>query len=267
MNWASKTVLITGASSGIGEALAREFARQGATLVLLARREERLQLIAESLKPATVYYYPCDVCKDEDLPRILASLKEKGIRLDVVVANAGFGVMGAVMDLSLEDYRRQFETNLFGVLRTIQATVPELKKTRGRLAIIGSVNGYVTLPSNSPYAMSKFAVRALATSLRFELAESGVSVTHIAPGFVVSEIRKIDNEGQLKVQGKDPIPMWLQMPAETAAKKIAKAIYRRKSERIVTAHGYWIVFFSRHFPKLLNALIQISGVKARLQKE
>jgi short-subunit dehydrogenase len=266
MNWANKTVLITGASSGIGEALARELAAQGANLVLLARREDRLKVLAESLKHQTVWVYPCDVTNDKDLPHILSLLHQKGITLDAVIANAGFGVMGSVMDVSLEDYRRQFETNIYGVLRTIHATVPDLKKSKGRLAIVGSVNGFITLPGNSPYAMSKFAIRALAISLRHELAEFGISVTHIAPGFVTSEIRKVDNQGMFHDHAKDSVPQWIQMPAELAAKKIVKAVYRRKSERIVTAHGYWLVFFYRHFPNLFDALVQILGVKARLQK-
>ncbi|MFM8314860.1 MAG: SDR family NAD(P)-dependent oxidoreductase, partial [Deltaproteobacteria bacterium] len=238
-----KNILITGASSGIGEALAREFSEQGANLVLMARRKEKLETIRseiQTLNPQIkITLAVADVSQDESFrTALLEAIQEVGT-LDVVVANAGFGVSGEVLKLSLEDYRRQFETNLMGVLRTIHGTAESLKKSRGRLAIIGSVNGYVSLPGISAYAMSKFAVRALCDALYHELKPFGVSVTHIAPGFVVSEIRKVNNRGELKTGARDPIPLWLQMKSAIAAQKIAKAIYRRKKERIVTGHGWW----------------------------
>ena len=158
-------VFITGASSGIGEALAREWARRGADLALAARRVDRLERLAAELeaqharRPLVI---PCDVTRDGDLERAVARTLEAFGRLDVAVANAGFGVVGPVASLTLEDYRRQFETNVFGVLRTVYATLPALRASRGRLAIIGSVSGYLGMPGTSAYAMSKFAVRALA---------------------------------------------------------------------------------------------------------
>ena len=111
------------------------------------------------------------------------------------MANAGFGVVGPIERLTLDDYRRQFETNVFGVLRTVFATLAELRRSRGRLVIVGSVSGHVALPNASPYAMSKFAVRALAQALDFELRPTGVSVTLVSPGFVDTELHQVDNRG------------------------------------------------------------------------
>jgi short-subunit dehydrogenase len=113
--------------------------------------------------------------------------------------------------------------------------------------------------------MSKFAVRALCDALYHELKPFGVSVTHIAPGFVVSEIRKVNNRGELKTGARDPIPLWLQMKSAIAAQKIAKAIYRRKKERIVTGHGWWIVRLYRFLPGVVCFLIGIFKIKARAE--
>src|SRR5204862_1456111 len=118
-----------------------------------------------------------DVTVDGDLDKAVAQARAALGRLDVVVANAGFGVVGPVERLTLDDYRRQFETNVFGVLRTLYATRGDLERSRGRFVVIGSMSGHLAMPNNSAYAMSKFAVRAFAESLGFELRARGVSVT------------------------------------------------------------------------------------------
>ncbi len=264
-----KNILITGASSGIGEGLVHELAFQGAQLILLARRKDRLDSLAAKLKQRypNIKMHICvaDVSSDESINLAIREAIAHQGELDVVIANAGFGVAGEVLDLSIEDYRRQFETNVFGVLRTVQQTVPSLKKTKGRLAIVGSVNGYIALPGISAYAMSKFSVRALCDALYHELRPFNISVTHIAPGFVVSEIRRVNNLGKLKSKSKDPIPMWLQMPVALASKKIVRAILRRKRERVLTGHGWWMVKLYRFFPDAVFTIVKVFKIKARLE--
>jgi short-subunit dehydrogenase len=258
------TVFITGASSGIGAALARRFAIEGADLVLTARRVDRLEEVAREL-PAphgTVRIIRCDVARDGDLEAAVAQIKSEGGKIDVVVANAGFGVAGNVEDLELEDYRRQFETNVFGVLRTIYATLAELKRTRGRLVIIGSVAGHVPQAGASPYGMSKFAIRALAEAARAELAGSGVAVTLISPGLVESDFRRTDNRGVVHPSARDPVPAWLRVPADRAARVIVNAVHKRRPERIVTGHGRVLVLVNRYCPWLIR-LAQRSGVESR----
>jgi NAD(P)-dependent dehydrogenase (short-subunit alcohol dehydrogenase family) len=195
--------------------------------------------------------------------RAVAAAQEQFGRLDVVVANAGFGVVGAVARLALDDYRRQFETNVYGVLRTVQAALPALRAAHGRLAIIGSVSGHIAMPGASPYAMSKFAVRALAESLGHELLPDGVSVTLVSPGFVDSELRSVDNRGVLRADVKDPIPAFLRMSAPRAARQIVRAVARRRREVVITGHGRLFVFVHRHAPWLTAAVIRTFGVKSR----
>ena len=131
-----KVILITGASSGIGEELARQLAQHGALLTLTARRAEVLALLADGIAPAggsRPLALECDVTREGDVEHAVAETVRLRGKLDIVFANAGFGVAGLFTKLSLADYRRQFETNVFGVLRTIYAALPEITRARGQL--------------------------------------------------------------------------------------------------------------------------------------
>jgi NADP-dependent 3-hydroxy acid dehydrogenase YdfG len=240
--------LITGASSGIGEALAREYARRGASVVATARRMERLSRLVVELGER-VLPVRADVTADGDLERAVAEGLERFGRLDVAVANAGFGVAGPLETLTLEDIRRQLETNVFGVLRTFYAALPALNESRGTFAVVSSVMGHLATPGNIPYSMSKFAVRAMAEGLRGELRATGVGVVLVSPGFVESDIRRTDNQGVVHEHARDAVPGWLRMPSEVAARKIVGAITRRQRELILTAHGKLGVFMARHLPR------------------
>jgi short-subunit dehydrogenase len=250
-----KSVLITGASSGIGEELALQLAQAGARLTLTARRRKLLDGLAGEIsskgKPAPLVLV-ADVTHDGDLERAVSETLAAYGRLDVVIANAGFAVGGPIKKLSLDDYRRQFETNVFGVLRTIFASLPALEKSRGNLAIVGSVTGWHANPRGSPYAMSKFALRALANSVTPELRLSGVKVTLISPGFVASNIRRVDNRGEFHADAKDRVPTWLVVPTGKACREILRAIARGQREAIITGHGKILVALERLTPWLLR---------------
>jgi len=252
-----KVVLITGASSGIGEELALQLARAGAKLTLAARRIELLDALVQKIAAsgaASPLAAACDVTREGDLERAVAETVRTWGKLDVAIANAGFGVVGALKKLTLEDYRRQFETNVFGVLRTIYATLPEIEKARGNIAIMGSISGWGAAPATSPYAMSKFALRALAGCVTPELERSGVKVTLISPGFVASNIRRIDNRGKFHPRAKDPVPAWLVMDTDRAVRRMLRAIARGKREAIITGHGKLLVAAERFAP-WINRLV------------
>ena len=251
-----KSVLITGSSSGIGEELAWQLAQLGARLTLTARRRELLDRLAQRVAASgkTVpLVVEADVTRDGDLERAVSETLAAYSNLDVVIANAGFGVVGPIRKLSLDDYRRQFETNVFGVLRTLYAALPALEKSRGHLAIMGSVSGWAASPGASPYSMSKFAVRSLANAITPELRTSGIKVTLISPGFVASNIRRIDNRGTLHAAAKDPIPEWLIMPTDKACRQMLRAVARGQREVVVTGHGKVLVALERFTPWIIRA--------------
>ncbi len=254
-----RVVVITGASAGIGEALAREYARRGARTVLIARRVERIAALARELgaEEGRSLAVAGDVTVDGDLEAAVAQAQSAFGRVDVVIANAGFGVDGFIERLGVDDFRRQFETNVFGVIRTAQASFAALTATRGVLAVVGSVSGYLVQPGGAAYSMSKFAVRAFCDGARAELAPKGVAVTHIAPGFVVSDIRRTDRQGRVHEGHADPVPSWLQMPTEEAARRIADAIERRQPELVLTRHARFGVFMTRLAPAVVRGVMAL----------
>jgi len=264
-DYSGTVTFITGASSGIGAALALEIARRGGDLVLTARREERLREVAEQAMKFGSRALPlkCDVSREGDLDKAVQEAVDHFGRIDYVVANAGFGVAGRVDRLGIEDFRRQFETNVFGVLRTVQATRDYLVKSKGCIGIIGSVNGYISMPGISAYGMSKCAVHGLAEALCHEFKPLGVGVVLIVPGFIETEIRKVDSKGAFRPEVRDYVPRWLRLPAGKAARQIASALHSRQRIRIITAHGKTIIFLQRHFPGLINFLVSRFGAKKR----
>ncbi|VXD25275.1 SDR family oxidoreductase [Planktothrix paucivesiculata] len=249
--------LITGASSGIGAEIAKELARQGAKVALLARRIDRLTAIATKIDPSgqKVIAIQCDVAIDEEVEKAASFARSKFGKIDIVVANAGWSLKGKVADLSVNDYRKLFATNVFGVLNTIHATLDDLKKTQGRLVVISSVKSYIALSGDSAYSMSKFALRALCESLSQELAADGVSVIHICPGYVATEIRQVDNEGVWHPDWSDSIPSILLISPTQAAKEIVKAIAQRKPEKAIANYSKIIIFMKRHLPGLVRWII------------
>ncbi|MCX8063724.1 MAG: SDR family NAD(P)-dependent oxidoreductase [Candidatus Hydrogenedentes bacterium] len=250
-------VIITGASSGIGEYTAYEFAKEGAIVALLARREEKLKQVKENItkNDGKADYFIADVTDYNSMLSAVEKIISLWGKIDVVLANAGIGVPGHIAKLKVEDFRRQFETNFFGVVNTIEITLPYLMKEKGRLGIVGSVAGKICTPMSAPYCSSKFAVAALAECSYFDLKPFGVSVTCINPGFVDSEIRKKNQRGEI-VRG-DPIPSFLVMPTHKAAKQIVNAIYKRKPEVLITKHAKVSVFFGRHFPRTYRLLLSL----------
>lgn len=249
--YAGKTVLITGASSGIGEALARRFAALGTNLVLVARRKERLDQLAKDIQKFGVESLCCqaDISRDGGVEDAVKAAITKFGRIDVVIAGAGYAAAGNLESLSLQDYRNQFEINVFGVLRTVYACLSELKKTSGQLAIIGSVVSEISMPHDTAYCMSKHALAGLTDGLRAELNQYGISLTFILPGFVDTGIHHVNNKNEPeKGRDSDPPPKLLLMPPTQAAKAIEKAITARKNKQIVTIHARVVLFVNRLFP-------------------
>jgi len=257
-----QVVMITGASSGIGAALARQFAREGAHTVLVARRVERIEALAAELSAAgrRALAVAGDVTRDGDMERAVElACKEFG-RLDVSVANAGILVRGRIVTLTLDDYRRQLETNTFGALRTVMASLPALRETQGRIVLIGSLIGMVSIPGGTPYCMSKFALNGLSDGLCHELAPYGISVTHVMSGFVDTEI-------YTNVPLRRPPHKWIALTPDQAAREVVSAAYRRKRSLTLPWPTTMAIFLQRHFPWVVYLAIDRAFRKATRVRE
>ena len=249
---------ITGASSGIGASIAKDFSKRGYRVVLLARRADRLQELKKEIERGggQALTAECDVTDLISLKAATQLTIETWGRIDVVVANAGFAVSGPFLKLTIEDYRRQFETNVFGVLNTIYATSESVLATKGIISIIGSVAGHISLPFVTPYSMSKFSVRALSYGLRAELRKKGVAVVLISPGFIETEIGHVDNQGTFQENSKSHAPKKLIVPLKQATPKIVDGILSRKKDVIITGHGKSFVILNRFAPHVFDAILK-----------
>lgn len=180
----SKTALITGASSGIGEATALQLAELGYTVYAGARRVERMSDLADrGIRTRAV-----DVTDDVTMVALVEAMIAETGRIDVLVNNAGYGLYGALEDVPIEEARRQFEVNLFGLARLTQLVLPQMRAQRdGYILNVSSMGGKIWEPLGSWYHASKFAVEGLSDSLRVEVAEFGIKVVIIQPGSIRSE--------------------------------------------------------------------------------
>jgi NADP-dependent 3-hydroxy acid dehydrogenase YdfG len=181
----SPVLLITGASTGIGEATARAAAEAGYRVVLAARSEDRLQALAGELGEENALAVRCDVKEWDQQQAMVAAALERFERIDAVFANAGFGAQRGFLNESPEHWHDMVLTNVYGAALTIRATVEELRRTKGHLLLTGSVAGRKVVPG-SLYSCTKHAVGAMAEAARQELHGTGVRVTNIAPGTVTT---------------------------------------------------------------------------------
>ena len=188
-----KSVLITGATDGLGKALALLLAQRGYRVFAAGRSPEKLaQLDALARdKKLLLESIALDVCSDDSVQHAISDIFAKAGAIDVLVNNAGVNYTAAVEDLSMEDWRAQFETNLFGVLRVTRAVLPQMRERRsGRILMMSSLSGLVTPPTQGAYSSSKHALEGLSNALRMELYPFGIDVVLIEPGYIVTGIQK-----------------------------------------------------------------------------
>ena len=248
---------ITGGGSGIGEAMAIEYGSRGSTVAVSGRRIEPLEETVRAIEEVggRGIVAPCDVTDVDELRTTVDDVVDRVGGLDVAVANAGYSVSGDFLELEADAWRGQLETNVVGLAMTARFALPHLKERDGRLALMGSVAGTVGLPENGPYSASKFAVRGIGQTLTAELAGTGVSCTTLMPGFVESDIGRVDNQGDYHPDWEDRRPRKLMWPADRAARSMVRAIDRRRSEAVITGHGKVVTFLANHAPRLMQFVL------------
>ena len=258
MSWyEDKVVWITGASSGIGESLALELAQQGATLLLTARREERLGELAQRCPhPDRVHSLPADLLDESQWAGLADRATAVAGRLDVLINNAGMSQRASAQNTLPTDVRRLMELNFFAPVGLTNAVLPNMiARGSGRIVIISSVAGYVGTPLRSTYSASKHAVRGYFDSLRAELHGSGVGVTIVCPGYVRTELslNAVSKEG--RSHGKKDEVIERGLDPRRCAKAIATAVARERSELHVGGKEIYAIYLKRFAPKLIERIV------------
>jgi len=251
----NKVVVITGASSGIGRALAKEFASKGARLSLGARRTELLEELQSELTTAEILICKTDVSQEDDCRKLIEETVRHYGQIDVLINNAGISMRALFEDVDLKVIRQLMDVNFYGTVYCTKYALPYLLKTKGSLVGVISIAGYVGLPGRTGYSASKFAIRGFLDTIRIENLKKGLHVLVAAPGFTASEVRKVALTNDGTQQGETPRNEDKMMSAEECARHIVNAIEKRKRELILTfVEGKLTVFLGKFFPSLLDKL-------------
>lgn len=202
----SRVAIVTGASAGIGSAVARKLAQDGFQVVLAARRRERLQQLEQEITAGggTALAVPTDVTRLDELQRLVQKTTLAYGRIDVLVNNAGVGYRSPLEYIPLEAIRHNFETNLFGPIALTQLVIPIMRaQQKGYIVNVSSVAGRIARPLSSVYDATKHAIEAISDSLRAELAQFGIRVIVIEPGFIKTEFTEVARNGSARFWNND----------------------------------------------------------------
>jgi len=258
MDFQGRRVWITGASSGIGEALACAFHNAGAKLILSARRREELKRVQSQCggEPAT-RILPMDVSRGEDLsskPREALAIFGG---IDILVLNAGISQRSLARDTEDSVYRRLMDVNFFGPEALTRAVLPPmLKQKSGHFVVISSVAGRFGVPLRSGYSATKFALHGFHEALRAEEARNGIHVTMVCPGFIRTEISLSALKGDGSMHAKMDPELAQGMPAEECARQILNAVARKKEDVTIAARREkMLVYMKRFAPGLLARMV------------
>jgi short-subunit dehydrogenase len=256
----NKIVWITGASSGIGEALAYEFAREGAKLVLSARRESELKRVANTtgLSEKDVLVLPMDMLEFELFPEKVQIVLAHFGQIDVIVQNAGITQRSYVKDTQFQVYRDIMELDFFSTVAFTQAVLPSMTKRKtGHFVVISSVAGKIGVPLRSGYCAAKHALIAFFDSLRAEVSPKHIYVTTICPGYINTPISLSALDAEGKQHGKMDDNQAKGMPANTFAKKAIKAIKNNKKEVYIGGtYEIFGVYLKRFLPSLVYRMVE-----------
>jgi short-subunit dehydrogenase len=252
-----KVVIITGASSGIGEALVYAVAAQGAKIVIAARNINNLQKIASELsdKSAEVLAVQTDVSVEDDCRQLIENTISRFGSIDVLINNAGISMRAIFSELNLDVIRKLMDVNFWGTVYCTKFAMPYLLASKGTVVGVISIAGHVGLPGRTGYSASKFAVRGFMDALRSENLKTGLHVMLVAPGFTASNIRNVALTSDGSPQGESPRDEQKMMSAEAVANHIINGIVKKQKNIVLTfKEGKLTVFLNKIFPSLVSRL-------------
>ncbi len=258
VNLKNKTVIITGASSGIGKACAEEFAKLGANLVLGARQYVTLCQITEQLEQnygIRAVAVACDVSKEEDCEYLIKQAKLTFNRIDILINNAGISMRALFKDLDLAVLKNLMDVNFWGTVYCTKYALPELLKNEGSVVGVSSIAGYRGLPGRTGYSASKFAMNGFLEALRVENLKTGLHVMIAAPGFTASNIRNTALAKDGTPQGETTLDEGNMMSPEEVAAIIVRGTIERKRTLIMTGQGKLAVLLNKLIPSWVDGQV------------
>jgi short-subunit dehydrogenase len=251
MSLKNKTVIITGASSGIGKACAEEFAQRGANLVLAARQYVSLCEIAQDIEKrynVRAIAVQCDVSKEEDCKQLIDQAELTFKRIDVLINNAGISMRALFKDLDLMVIKNLMDINFWGAVYCTKYALPQLLRSQGSVVGISSIAGYRGLPGRTGYSASKFALNGFLEALRVENLKTGLHIMIAAPGFTASNIRNTALAKDGTQQGESSMDEGKMMSSEEVARIIVDGVVKRKRTLIMTSQGKLAVLMNKLIP-------------------
>jgi short-subunit dehydrogenase len=252
-----KVTIITGASSGIGRALALEMSSRGALVVLAARSGDKLKLLEEEIagRGGQAFSIVTDVSSEKDCEAMVNATIDKYGKLDILINNAGISMRALFDEVKLDVIRKVMDINFWGTVYCTKYALPHLLKSKGTVAGISSIAGYKGLPARTGYSASKFAMQGFLEVLRIENMKKGLHVLIACPGFTESNIRFTSLKADGSSQGESPRDESSMMSSEEVARHVAKAIEKRKKLLILTTQGKLTVMLSKLFPLFMDRLV------------
>ena len=253
----NQVVIITGASSGIGKAMAFEFGRQGAIVIITGRNQANLNDTAAELQAANIQQHAivCDSSSEEQTRAMIQEVVSKFERVDLLINNAGISMRSMFETADLQVLKQVMDINFWGTVYATHAALPHLKKSRGGIIGISSIAGYRGLPVRTGYSASKFAMNGFLEALRTELIGTGVHVLTACPGFTASNIRNASLTGDGSIAGETMREEDKMMSAEEVASEIRKAYLAKKKTLILTFQGKLTVFLNKWLNSLMDTMV------------
>ncbi len=257
MIFKDKVVIITGATSGIGEACAEVFGRQGAKIVITGRNPQKLEQTTLKLRSKSIEVLSilADAGSESDNQRMAEETLSHYGRIDILINNAGISMRALFQDLDLEVFRKVMDTNFWGTVYATKFCLPAILESKGSIIGISSINGYRGTPARTAYTASKHAMNGFFEALRTEVMKKGVHVLVVAPGFTSSNIRNTALTADGSSQGESPRDESKMMSSEEVAKHILKAVLKRKRDLVLTGQGKLAVFLNKWMPGIMDGIV------------
>ncbi len=254
----NKVSIITGASSGIGKAIAYELAKKGSNVVLAARRKDRLIKVAKDIEDkynVKTLVIQADLSLQDDCKKVIDNTIAKFSKIDILINNAGISQRALFADLDLNVIHKVMNINYWASIYTTKFALPYILESKGSIVAISSISGFSPLPARTGYCSSKYALHGFMEALRIEHLKTGVHIMIVAPEYVASEIREHALMKNGKEQGKSPREEKKMLTAEHVAKRIVKGIIKRRRTMVIGRIGTLNVVLYKLLPKLTDRLI------------